>query len=87
MSINTFHVIAQMVEDNSKGVRASLTITDAKDGKQGGKITMATDSSDAQRIMNGLLRGNDDMLVMLVMVDKAELNKTRKQLEDSRGKE
>ena len=41
---NSFHAIAQMIEDDSPHIKASTSITAVKQGVNSGKITMRIDN-------------------------------------------
>lgn len=79
---NSFHAIAQMIEDDSTHIKASTSITDVKQGSTSGKITMQIDNETAQKIMSTMAGFNkSDLVVVLLVVDKDELTKTRERLD------
>lgn len=79
---NSFHAIAKMIEDDSPHIKASTSITDVNQGSMSGKITMQIDNDTAQKIMGTMAGFNkSDLVVVLLVVDKAELTKTRERLD------
>jgi len=79
---NSFHAIAQMIEDDSPHIKASTSITAVKQGVNSGKITMRIDNETAQNIMTSIASFNKrDLAVVLLVVNKDELTKTRERLD------
>lgn len=80
--MNDFHVIAQMIEEESPAIKAYGEITDITDSKKkGGRMTIAIDSDKAQRIMQNMVRGTDDgLVILLMMVEKDALTETRERM-------
>lgn len=87
--MNDFHVIAQMIEEESPAVKAYGEITDITDSKKkGGRMTIAIDSDKAQRVMQNMVRDTDDgLVILLMMIEKDALVETRERMKgESDGK-